>query len=245
MLANFKSLIVFGLISALTGTAQAAVVSSSFGPFSAGANNTNNDITFDVISTPNLYPGTSNIHTGSVPSSINGVTFSGTAIIVNNAPGTAAGISATPAGDLTNYMSILGGKSETLAFATAQTSFGLYWGSIDAYNEVQFLLGNSSVATYFGNTLNAVPPVGSNGDQFNQLALSTNAYISFSGLTFDKVILSSSGNSFEFDNISYGGGRTLFQNGIPEPSTWAMMILGFAGVGFMAYRRRSQVALTS
>jgi hypothetical protein len=76
-------------------------------------------------------------------------------------------------------------------------------------------------------------------------ALSTNAYISFSGLTFDKVILSSSGNSFEFDNISYGGGRTLFQNGIPEPSTWAMMILGFAGVGFMAYRRRSQVALTS
>jgi hypothetical protein len=25
----------------------------------------------------------------------------------------------------------------------------------------------------------------------------------------------------------------------PEPSTWAMMILGFAGVGFMAYRRRS------
>jgi hypothetical protein len=25
---------------------------------------------------------------------------------------------------------------------------------------------------------------------------------------------------------------------IPEPSTWAMMILGFAGVGFMAYRRR-------
>jgi hypothetical protein len=27
---------------------------------------------------------------------------------------------------------------------------------------------------------------------------------------------------------------------IPEASTWAMMILGFMGVGFMAYRRRSQ-----
>jgi hypothetical protein len=27
---------------------------------------------------------------------------------------------------------------------------------------------------------------------------------------------------------------------VPEPSTWAMMVLGFAGVGFMAYRRRSQ-----
>jgi hypothetical protein len=26
---------------------------------------------------------------------------------------------------------------------------------------------------------------------------------------------------------------------VPEPSTWAMMILGFFGVGFMAYRRKS------
>jgi PEP-CTERM motif len=25
---------------------------------------------------------------------------------------------------------------------------------------------------------------------------------------------------------------------VPEPSTWAMMILGFMGVGFMAYRRK-------
>ena len=28
---------------------------------------------------------------------------------------------------------------------------------------------------------------------------------------------------------------------VPEPSTWAMMILGFLGVGFMAYRGRSTV----
>jgi hypothetical protein len=27
---------------------------------------------------------------------------------------------------------------------------------------------------------------------------------------------------------------------VPEASTWAMMVLGFAGVGFMAYRRRAQ-----
>jgi hypothetical protein len=30
---------------------------------------------------------------------------------------------------------------------------------------------------------------------------------------------------------------------VPEPSTWAMMILGFFGVGFMAYRRKGQAAL--
>ena len=33
------------------------------------------------------------------------------------------------------------------------------------------------------------------------------------------------------------------QTGVPEPSTWAMMILGFAGVGFMAYRRKPKTAL--
>jgi hypothetical protein len=30
---------------------------------------------------------------------------------------------------------------------------------------------------------------------------------------------------------------------VPEPATWAMMLLGFAGVGFMAYRRKSKPAL--
>jgi PEP-CTERM motif len=33
------------------------------------------------------------------------------------------------------------------------------------------------------------------------------------------------------------------QSAVPEPSTWAMMLLGFAGIGFMAYRRKSKEAL--
>ena len=32
---------------------------------------------------------------------------------------------------------------------------------------------------------------------------------------------------------------------VPEPSTWAMMILGFAGIGFMAYRRRTHGILAA
>jgi hypothetical protein len=32
---------------------------------------------------------------------------------------------------------------------------------------------------------------------------------------------------------------------VPEPSTWAMMILGFCGVGFMAYRRKQNGAALS
>ena len=32
---------------------------------------------------------------------------------------------------------------------------------------------------------------------------------------------------------------------VPEPSTWAMMILGFAGIGAMAYPRRKSAALAA
>jgi hypothetical protein len=32
---------------------------------------------------------------------------------------------------------------------------------------------------------------------------------------------------------------------VPEPSTWAMMLLGFAGLGFVAYRRRSHLPLAA
>ena len=31
----------------------------------------------------------------------------------------------------------------------------------------------------------------------------------------------------------------------PEPSTWVMLIIGFAGIGFMAYRRSSKPALNA
>jgi hypothetical protein len=42
-----------------------------------------------------------------------------------------------------------------------------------------------------------------------------------------------------------GGAWTtqLVTSGVPEPSTWAMVLLGFAGVGFLTYRRKSKTAL--
>jgi len=43
--------------------------------------------------------------------------------------------------------------------------------------------------------------------------------------------------------LSNNIGNLPLTESVPEPSTWAMMILGFAGVGFLAYRRRSQAAV--
>jgi PEP-CTERM motif len=58
-------------------------------------------------------------------------------------------------------------------------------------------------------------------------------------------ILTDEGNGDYFVELgngqSYQGFFTV--SSIPEPSTWAMMILGFAGIGLMAYRRKSKPTL--
>ena len=45
--------------------------------------------------------------------------------------------------------------------------------------------------------------------------------------------LSSTQNAFEVDNLAI--------NAVPEPATWAMMLLGFGAVGFAMRRRRQPV----
>jgi hypothetical protein len=153
----------------------------------------------------------------------NGISFSPTipgqgGIVVF---GTLPGNNANPAGYVGNYMAILNGQSETLKFSHQMDIFGLYWGSIDTYNSVEFLLNGAQVGAIIkGSDLKS--PIEATG---NQLGANSNAYVTFSNLLFDEVILSSSGNSFEFSNVAAAA---------PEPATWAMMILGFGGVGFMA-----------
>jgi hypothetical protein len=63
----------------------------------------------------------------------------------------------------------------------------------------------------------------------------------------------SDSNNIKYIDISPHGGQLISSldnftyevAAVPEPSTWAMMILGFAGIGFMAYRRKSKLALTA
>lgn len=43
--------------------------------------------------------------------------------------------------------------------------------------------------------------------------------------------------------LSQNLGNLPIASAVPEPSTWAMMIFGFASVGFVAYRRKSKTAL--
>jgi hypothetical protein len=41
--------------------------------------------------------------------------------------------------------------------------------------------------------------------------------------------------------ISYGSGTFALGGVVPEPSTWAMMLLGFAGLGYAGVRARRRL----
>ena len=60
-------------------------------------------------------------------------------------------------------------------------------------------------------------------------------------IQFQGTYSSISWNNPQFEN--WYGFTVGTVSAVPEPSTWAMMILGFAGIGFMAYRRKSKPAL--
>ena len=48
---------------------------------------------------------------------------------------------------------------------------------------------------------------------------------------------------FSVEVLTPGIGNAPVAGAVPEPSTWAMMILGFMGIGFLAYRRKQTASI--
>jgi VCBS repeat-containing protein len=152
-----------------------------------------------------------------------GATFSasGHSGVVN---GSSGGVTAAPyvgpqhgGQDTTNYLSIGGGGSETITFNSEKNSFGLYWGSLDSYNTIKFYDGDTLVASYTGSQFAPLFPSG------NQSSFSSNGYVQLSHLPlFDKVVLASSANAFEIDNIS--AGYVPDDTGLTGPVTGTMSV---------------------
>lgn len=152
--------------------------------------------------------------------------------------GSVAGLYAAPWGmgtsttTGTTYMSVQNGGTERATWATPQDSLSIYWGSIDAMG-VDGILNEVSITidgyTLTGSDLVALGAIG-NG---SQSLPDNNQWVTITGLSpFTAVDFHDAGkNAFEF---SLG-------SGVPEPSTWAMMALGFAGLGYAAFRRNSKV----
>jgi hypothetical protein len=146
--------------------------------------------------------------------------------------GSSPNLYAAPYNDQTQYISI--GTSPTpqttdLTLTGFTNYIGLYWGSIDSYNNIQ--ITDQSGAVYNINTANYAVISPSNG---SQLAGGSKYVNIFSSIGITDVEFSSDRKAFEFDNLTVAA--------VPEASTWAMMILGFFGLGFFGYRKSSKNA---
>jgi hypothetical protein len=66
--------------------------------------------------------------------------------------------------------------------------------------------------------------------------------VNFSG-TAKSVVFGGSANYIAFDNVTLGSSTA---GGVPEPATWAMMLMGFGGLGAaLRSTRRKQAALAA
>lgn len=136
-----------------------------------------------------------------------------------------------PASPPDAYQAVQTGGASTFNFTNALGVFSFYWGSIDTYNTIEFRRGDGTLVQAFTGSAFAAPANG------NQSASATNRRVTF-GFTgqeaVKKVVLTSSQNAFEYDTLAIAG--------IPEPTTWAMMILGF---GLIGGAMRSRKAVTT
>lgn len=135
-------------------------------------------------------------------------------------PGQAAALP----GNATSQIAVLGGNAALLTVNQLVSQFSFDWGSVDTYNTLTINTdGGPLVYTGFD-----LPPA--NGDQDN---FDTNFRFtaSFDTLTnIQSIGFASSSNSFEFDNVATAA--------VPEPATWAFMIVGFGAIGGAMRRKR-------
>jgi PEP-CTERM motif len=134
---------------------------------------------------------------------------------------TTTGIGAEPLGDTTPYLSVLQNGLVTVTLAAPTDHLRFFIGSLDALNLITF--NGDSANSFTGAQLLGLSDTGCQQDP------ACNRFVEFSG-PITSFTLSSGNNSFEVDS---------FTTAVPEPATWGMMILGFLGIGFMAYRRNA------
>jgi autoaggregation protein RapA/B/C len=147
-----------------------------------------------------------------------------------------------------------------------QDATGMYvLGKIDALHwQVSKLNADLSIASsktfatgdpfYYAFAINGTIFAGVSGDGFGRVtqefnfatgqltstdftfsgSVTPNIYDTLYDPTADALYLPMNGLLFEVSNASVA-----FNVAVPEPSTWAMLLIGFAGTGFAIYRRRN------
>jgi PEP-CTERM motif len=143
-------------------------------------------------------------------------------------------ISAAPPGDTTAYEGVQPGNPFTLIDTSGSLSaFSFYMGSPDEYNGLNLTVnGPTGSLTLSGDDIWGGGTVVGTGDQSEGFLVS----YQFTPSTVKSLTFSSTSPAFEFDNLAG-------INVVPEPASWALMIMGFGAAGGMIRSQRRKAAL--
>jgi hypothetical protein len=144
--------------------------------------------------------------------------------------------------DHSAYLSIYGGWAKLMG-GTAFHSVSFFWGSMDSYNALDLLDAHGNM---FRTILSGDVPAGSNGDQLGGW---TNQRVTITSTdAIYGVQLRSTTPAFEADNFFFSGNpgdNQLHVGGVPEPASWAMMLVGFGAVGGAIRSQRRKVSFAT
>jgi hypothetical protein len=203
------------LIAALTTSANAAVV--TIGLQEAGVNG-------GAITTEASGVGTANVGGISYGSfTLNTLTGTSSPFLTDSINGNSFNVAGST-GTLNVFITASGLTAPTSAFFSSFTENVL--GGVTV-QELTFYNANNAI---FGTTtILGVAPFGNIGT--NVQTAFVNAGADLYSVTEEYIITASGGG---------GSANSTIVVSVPETSTWAMMILGFLGVGFMAYRGKGR-----
>ena len=170
-----------------------------------------------------------------------GISFSTTSLGLTDADvGGSGNIANEPSGE--SVLFFLSGGAATMNVAAGfDTGFSFFYsgafdGSVsvfDGLNGTGNLLATLNLPAQNG--------VGCTGDPNGGYCNWTNIGVAFSGIA-QSVNFGGSANYIVFDDVTLGSVIAGGGGGaVPEPATWAMMLLGFGAIGF-SMRRRKQIA---
>src|SRR6185312_9461312 len=171
------------------------------------------------------------------PFSAGDASFSGFGILMT---GTTSGLYASPFHDDTQYLTVRpNGDTETVTFASKYSTLGLYWGSMDTYNSIDFYNGGVLKETVKGSQAAAAVLAAAQGLQTDD---ANNRYIIISAINgglFDKIVLNSTSNSFELDNLEWGPAQAP-PGPTPLPGALPLFVSGIGGLGFLRFWRKKK-----
>lgn len=127
-----------------------------------------------------------------------------------------------------SYLSVLGGGSATISFAQLLQQFGFDYGSADTFNELTLLFSDGGDEVYSGQDLIDIGTA--DGDQGAPRTNGRLTVVADAGRAISGIRLASGSNSFEIDNLAA-------VSAVPEPATWAFMLMGFGAIGYSMRRR--------